>query len=139
MRSFPERVILPALVLTWALSHAVLLGGDAKDGKGAKAGKGIKGATEVTELLSVDRIRKALDQPITLDFSGQSVMEALQHLREKTGLEFNLDQVALGGMGININDNGDQPVVMKSSGGKVRAALRKVLNSQQLAYVIFED
>jgi type II secretory pathway component GspD/PulD (secretin) len=130
MGSIPQRVILPALVLTWALSHVTLLGGETKGKKGGNAGR---------EQPSVEQIRKALDQPIVLDFSGQSVMEALQHLRQKTNIEFNLDQLALASMNININDNGEQSVTMKSTGGKLSVALRKLLNTQQLTYVIFED
>src|SRR5262249_40433120 len=90
-------------------------------------------------LTPVERIRKALDQSITLDFSGQSLQEALQHLQEKTGIEFNIDQMALAMMGINIADNGDQPIVIKSQAGKVATALRKLLNPQQLTYIVFED
>jgi hypothetical protein len=130
MRSIPHRVILPALVLAWALSHAAVFGGDPKDEKSAKGDR---------NLTPVERIRQTLDQPITLDFSGQSLEEALQHLREKTNLEFNLDQVALAVMGININDNGGQPVMLKSTGGKLSTALRKLLSSHQLTYVVFED
>jgi hypothetical protein len=122
---------LPALLLTWALSHAVVFGDDEPRGD-----KGRKGGSEP---VSIERIRQMLDQPITLDFSGQSVQEALQHLRDKTGIDFNLDQMALAIMGININDNGDQPVMLKSNGAKLGVALRKMLNSHQLAYVIFED
>jgi len=127
-------VILPALVLMCALSHAVLGGGDAKgDPKKETPPKAAK------DPVSVEQIRKALDQPIALDYSGQSLMEALQHLREKTNIEFNLDQVALAVMGVNINDNGDQPIMLKSSGGKLSAALRKLLTANQLTYVVFED
>src|SRR5947209_12139154 len=111
MRCPLSRVLLPALLLTWALSHAAVFG----DPPGEKGRQDAK-----DKLTPVERIRKALEQPITLDFSGQSLQEALQHIQEKTGIEFNLDQVALALMGININDNGDQPITLKSQGGKVR-------------------
>jgi hypothetical protein len=127
MRSHLHRAILPALLLTWALSHAAVFGDDPKTAKGRD------------EQTSVERIRKALDQPVVLDFQGASIQEALQHLREKTGLEFNLDQMALALMGVNINDNGGEPIALKSSGGKLSVALRKLLGSHQLTYVIFED
>jgi type II secretory pathway component HofQ len=125
-----ERVLLPGLLLTWALSHAAVFGGDAKTPKNAKAAK---------EPPSIEQIRKALDRPVTIDFSGQSLMEALQHMREKAGVEMNLDQMALAVMGVNINENGDQPITLKSSGGKFGVTLRKLLASHQLTYVIFED
>jgi hypothetical protein len=128
MRSLAERVILPALLLTWALSHAALFAGEAKTAKK-------KGAKEQP---AIEQIRQALDMPVKLDFSGQSLMEALQHLRERTNVEFNLDQVALAMTGVNINDNGDQPITLKST-GKLSAALRKLLTAHQLTYVIFED
>jgi hypothetical protein len=130
MRSHLHRAILPALLLTWALSHAIVFGDDPKTEKGRKDDK---------DPTPVERIRKALDQPIVLDFQGASIQEALQHLREKTGIEFNLDQMALALMGININDNGGEPIALKSSGGKLSGALRKLLGRNQLAYVIFED
>jgi hypothetical protein len=127
MRSHLHRAILPALLLTWALTHAAVFGDDPKTAKGSK------------DQTSVERIRKALDQPVVLDFQGGSIQEALQHLREKTGMEFNLDQMALAIMGVNINDNGGEPIALKSSGGKLSVALRKLLGARQLAYVIFED
>lgn len=130
MRYLAERVILPALLLTWALSHASLQGGEAKGPKKSKAPR---------EQPSIEHIRKVLDQPITLDFSGQSLMEAPQHLREKSNLEINLDQIALALMNVNINENGDQPITMKSAGGKLSATLRKLLTPHQLTYVLFED
>jgi hypothetical protein len=130
MRAILHRAILPALLLTWALPSAAVFGDDPKTDKGRKDGK---------EQTAIERIRKALDQPIVLDFQGASMQEALQHLRDKTDMEFNLDQVALAVMGVNINDNGGEPLALKSSGGKLSVALRKLLASHQLAYVIFED
>jgi hypothetical protein len=127
MRTLPHRVILPALLLTWALSHAAVFGDDPKTDKGKK------------DMPAVERIRKALDQPITLDFSGNSVMEALQQLKDKTNLEFNIDQVGIALTGFNVEQNNGEPVTIKSTGGKVNVALRKLLNTHQLTYVIFED
>jgi hypothetical protein len=129
MRSHLHRAILPALLLTWALAHAPVFGDDPKAEKSRKNTK---------DQTPVERIRKALDQPLILDFQGVSIQEALQHLREKTGMEFNLDQAALTLMGVNINDNGGEPIVLKSN-GKLSVALRKLLGPRQLAYVIFED
>jgi hypothetical protein len=132
MRTILPRVVLSALLVTWALSHAAVFGGD-KGEKGRKDGK------EDKNLTPIERIRKALDKPVLLDWQGQSVMEALQHLREKTGLEFNLDQVGLAVMGVNIEAGTGEPVQMKSAGNKVSVVLRKLLTPQQMAYVIYED
>jgi type II secretory pathway component HofQ len=129
MRSHLHRAILPALLLTWALAHASVFGDDPKTEKSRKNAK---------DQTAVERIRKTLDQPMVLDFQGASLQESLQHLREKTGLEFNLDQMALTLMGVNINDNGGEPITLKSN-GKLSVALRKLLGSRQLAYLIFED
>lgn len=130
MRRYPPHAILPAVLLTWALSHAVLFGGETEGKKGGKS---------AMDHTAVARVRKALDLPIRLDFSGQSLIEALQHLRQKTDIEFNLDQIALATINVNVNENGEQPVTMKSTGGKLSTALRKLLNPRQLTYVIFED
>ncbi len=129
MRPLACRIFLPALLLAWAGTHATVFGGDGDDKK----------RDAKKEPTSAAEIRKVLDQPITLDYSGPSVQDALQHLRDKTGIDFNLDQVALQLMGINIGDTGDQPITLRSSGGKLSAALRKMLAVHQLAYVIYED
>ena len=128
MQSHLHRAVMPALLLTWALSHAIVFGDDPKTENGRK-GSNLRRAASA----------RRLDQPIVLDFQGASIQEALQHLREKTGFEFNLDQMAIAIMGVNINDNGGEPIALKSSGGKLSVALRKLLGSHQLAYVIFED
>jgi type II secretory pathway component HofQ len=129
MRFLPHRVILPALVLTWALSHAAVFGDDPKN----------EGKKDSRQQPAVERIRKALDQPITLDFSGDTIMAALQHVKDKTNLDFNIDQVAVALTGMNVDANNGEPVTIKSSGGKVQTALRKFLSAHQLAYVIYED
>jgi hypothetical protein len=130
MPNFCQRVILPALLLTWALSHATVFGGDPKGEPKRK---------DARDQPAIERIRKALDLPIVLDFSGQSLMEVLMHLREKSQVEFNIDQVGLAMVGVNVDAGAGEPIVVKSNGGKLSAALRKLLAGQQLTYVIFED
>ena len=127
-----KRTLPALLLLTWALSHAD--GGDTPKGKGEKGGR----PPAAKDVNTAERIRAALDQTMPLDFSGQSIMEALQHLREKSGVEFNLDQVAIQMMGINIDNNGPDPIAMKGN-TKLSSHLRKLLKNYQLAYVIYED
>ena len=75
MRTLPFRIIPALLLVAWALSHAD--GGEPK-GKGEKNGR----PAPAKEVNSVERIRSALDQTMAMDFSGISIMEALQHIRE---------------------------------------------------------
>jgi ACT domain-containing protein len=131
MRTLPFRIIPALLLVAWALSHAD--GGEPK-GKGEKNGR----PAPAKEVNSVERIRSALDQTMAMDFSGISIMEALQHIREKSGIEFNLDQVAIQLMGINIDNAGPDPITMKGN-SKLSVHLRKMLKAHQLAYVIYED
>src|SRR5437868_2260332 len=112
MRMLPLRILLAAALAAWALSHAD--GGDQPKAKGEKGGRPT--AKDAKDASTVERIRQALDQTTSFDFSGQSIMEAHQHVREKSGIEFNLDQVAIQLMGINIDNGGPDPITMKGNG-----------------------
>src|SRR5207247_7314462 len=82
-----------------------------------------------------EKIRTALDQSMTLDFSSQNLQEALNHLRDKTKVQFVLDTLVLQQMGIAIDDQ-PTPVHLKSDKGKVRTALQRMLDQYHLTYVI---
>lgn len=114
MRPSPHRWVLPCLVAAWALSHATVFG----DGPAP--------------------VRQALDRKITLDYSGQTLLEALQHLRQKTGLELSLDQTAALNASANLEAATGQPVLLKSDGGTVGQALRKLLAEHQLTFIVYE-
>lgn len=89
---------------------------------------------------TVEAIRKALDQPITVDFGGTSLEDVIQHLREKTKIHFVLDQIAAQSGDVMVNPNPNAAnVVLKSNGKKVRQALQQVLNPYNLTYVILGD
>src|SRR5262245_23810065 len=73
-------VWVAALALAWA-APAPLRGGEA-------AGKQKEGSAELTP---AEAARKALDQKVTIDYLGQSLQEVVQHLREKTKVNFVLE------------------------------------------------
>lgn len=83
-------------------------------------------------------VRKALDQKITLDFSSQSIQEAIDHLQQKTKLNIVLDNYVVQIQGIGINGV-PSPVTLKSDGGKVRTALQNMLNQYNLSFIILGD
>jgi hypothetical protein len=90
-----------------------------------------------------ETVRKGLDKEITLDFVGQSLDEAVQHLREKTKLNFVVENNPLNpffnGLGLaNVNVN--QPMAtLKITKGKVRQAVQRMLQPFSLTYVVVGD
>lgn len=86
----------------------------------------------------VEAVRQALDKTITLDFTSQTLQEALQHLREKTKINFVLDVVSLQQMGILLDENPTQ-VHLKVDKGKVKQGLQRILHPYNLTYVILGD
>ena len=103
-------------------------------------------------------IRKALDEKITLDYAGQSLQEALDHLQEKTKVRFVVDNTTpmamfgggFGGPGIpGLPGAPGAPAAggfagiggfnLKSEGGKVRTALQNLLGPQHLTYIVLAD
>lgn len=120
------RVWILALLMVWALSHASVFGES--------------GEPVVKEPTPAEKIRKVLDQPLTLDFTG-SLLEAVQHLKEKSRINFVLDLTALQQVGIGMEDNTMPPTVhLKGDrNGKLRTSLQRTLNGYNLSYVILED
>src|SRR5262249_12808602 len=85
-------------------------------------------------------VRKGLDEPITLDYSSQSMQDAIQHLKEKTKLNFVLDVFTIQQMGILLDENGNPiNINLKLEKGKVRQALQQLLQPYNLTYVILGD
>lgn len=106
------------------LSHASVFGGS--------------GQTAAVEPGPAERIRQLLDQPLTLDYNGVSLQEVTQHLREKTRVNWVLDQFAVHQVGLGP----DVPLVvtLKSDrSGKLRTAVQRMLNAYNLTFVILED
>jgi hypothetical protein len=127
-----SRIGLLTLLLLWALSHASVFGGS--------------GEPLLKEPSPAEKIRKVLDQPITLDYTGNSFHELMEHLKDKTKINFVLDRLALQQMGLaaddNPNNNGfPQPtLVLKCDrNGKLRNSIQRMLTGYNLTYAILED
>jgi type II secretory pathway component GspD/PulD (secretin) len=96
------------------------------------------GKEQPKSLTPAEAARKALDQKTTLDFVGQSLQEAVNHLREKTKVNFILDNQAAQGMAIG-PDGQPLAIQLKVTDGKVRQALQNTLTPLGLTYVILRD
>lgn len=84
-----------------------------------------------------EKLRKALDQTVDLDFASQPLGTAIDQLREQTKINFTFDQTMIALMGI---DPSTTPgITVKLSKVKVRAALRTILNQANLAYAQIGD
>lgn len=123
MRSCTRWLFL-GLVLAWSLSHASVFGGGAAEKKAPAS--------------ATDRIRQALEQTVTVNYTGQSLRDAIQHLREKTNLPISLDQMVLLQMGINPDENTGQ-IELKATNEKAGAVIRKALNHFRLSYVVCDE
>ena len=133
MQSMISRWFMFALLFGWAMTHASVFG--------QPAGKTSEPKSPASPIA---KLRAGLDKNITIDFSGQSLNDVLNHFRDKTGLAINLDQTAMMQMGIGIDDGGGVPAApvqfqLKATNEKASQVLRKLLNTYQLTYVIFED
>jgi hypothetical protein len=83
-----------------------------------------------------DKIRKELDQTISLDITEQPLNLALNQIREFTKLNFFLDKFTMAQMGL---DPEQTPVSVKLKDVKVRSALRTILTPYNLSYAILGD
>lgn len=117
-----DRWCLGLVLFAWAIAHANVRGAQ----------------NEKMPPTQAEKIRKVLDQPITLDFAGQSLPEAVQHLREKTGLDITLDTFTLQQMGLLIEEM-PTPVHLKADRVKTRQILQKLVTGFNLSYVVLED
>jgi hypothetical protein len=122
------RVWLLALMMVWALSHACVFG---------EAGEPVAREPSPTE-----KIKKVLDLPMTLDYSAVSLADMVQHLREKTRLNWVVDHQALQQVGLAMGENQAVPLAatLKSDrNSKLRIAIQRTLNAFNLTFVILED
>lgn len=83
-----------------------------------------------------EKIRKALEQNISLDLADQSLQQAIIQLREQTKLNIVLDRVTLQMMGIAPDE---APATLKVQNVKLRSALRTLLGQYNLGYAIVND
>ena len=112
-------------LLAWAISHAAVVNAQ------------IEAKPADTRPNLGDKIRKTLDQNITLDYAGQSFNEAINHLKERTQLPVVVDQFALQNVGLV--DGVPCRIELHNNRGKVRNALQHLLHSYNLTYVVLED
>ncbi len=85
---------------------------------------------------SADKIRQALDQPITLDINEQPLSAALAKIREQTKVNFVVDKLLLQQMGM---DPDQVTVTLKLKDAKARTCLRSILSPYNLGYAIIGD
>jgi hypothetical protein len=123
MRSIISRWFMFGLLVGWALTHTTVFG---QDGAG-------KAATPA------DKLRAKLDKAITVDYTGQSMVEVLNHLREKIGVSINIDQLAFMQMPPDMPGGQPAQVTIRATNEKASSVLRKLLGGHQLAYVIIDD
>src|SRR5437764_923842 len=82
MQTILSRWLMFGLLIGWSLSHAAVFAQPVKTGP-------------------ADKIRQGLDKVISADYNGQSLSDAINHMREKSGLRINIDQASIMQMGMN--------------------------------------
>lgn len=85
---------------------------------------------------SVQKVRKALEQPLNLEIQNSNLRQAVEQLREQCKVNFVLDTATLNQSGI---DEGETPVHLHVQNGTVRTALRKLLSQHNLGFAIIQD
>ncbi len=130
MRTLISRWFLFGLLLGWALTHATVFGQDA-------------GKTTDTKPAAADKIRQGLDKSITIDYTGQSLAEALNHFREKIGLPINIEPIAMMQAGQAAFPDLGEPmapqVTIKGTNEKASQILRRTLSAHRLTYIVIDD
>src|ERR1051325_6779910 len=131
MRTVISRWTLFGLLLGRALTHATVCG-----------------QTTTTKMPApTEKLRAGLDKVITIDYSGPSLIDALNQIRDKSGLPITVDQMLLMQMQVQIGINGQgfnpgdpqMQFQVKATGEKTSKVLHRLLNAHQLTYVLFED
>jgi hypothetical protein len=83
-----------------------------------------------------DKVRKDLDQTITIEIVEQPLTMAISQLREQTKINFVLDRFTIQQMGIDP----EQPIVnLKLKDVKVRTVLKSMLSGHNLSYAIIGE
>lgn len=125
MKTILSRWFMFGLLIGWAASHTTLF---------AQPGA----TTPQLPASSAEKMRQALDKTVTIDYTGQSLQDVLNHFRDRTGLPVTVDHNAFLMTGLNVDAPIGQ-VELKAKNEKAGAVLRKLLNNYRLNYVIFED
>lgn len=87
--------------------------------------------------MPAEKLRKALDQPVTLDIPDQPLAQALNVLREKTKINFVLDAQVQ--MLAQMDPNQTQPVSLHVRDTRLKTALRSLISRNNLTYAIVGD
>jgi type II secretory pathway component GspD/PulD (secretin) len=85
---------------------------------------------------AVAKVRKALDEPISLELTDQPLSAALNKIRDQTKINFVVDRLTLQQNGI---DPEQTQVSVKLKDVKARSCLRAVLSPYNLGYAIIGD
>jgi type II secretory pathway component GspD/PulD (secretin) len=85
---------------------------------------------------AAERIKKALDQPVTLNHEGSSLDTILNDIRKQTKLPIVVDGFLIQNFGVSTDQ---VPASIKVEGVKARAALRTVLGRYQLDFAVVGD
>jgi type II secretory pathway component GspD/PulD (secretin) len=92
--------------------------------------------TKEKEATPAEKIKKQLDQPITLEVTDQSLNAALNQIREQTKINLVVDRFTIQQMGM---DPEQLIVSVKLKDVKARSCLRSVLSPYNLGYAIIGD
>ena len=128
MRTAISRWFLFGLLVGWSLTHASVFGQSSGAGSAAifhrAGGRGPKSAQPA----SVDKLRQGLDKAITVDFTGQSLEEVLNHVRDRSGVPISIDDQSLGIAGMNFMRPDGQPMQfqIKATNEKTSQVLAQV-------------
>ena len=143
MRSAISRWFLFGLLLGWSLTHASVFGqvvgqpaGVAQPGI-AQPGLPQPGGGVKFTPMAPDKIRQGLDKVITVDYTAQSLSDAINHLRDRTGLPITLDQMVILQMGVNPDDNSGA-LQVKATKEKASQVLRRTLDAYRLCFIIID-
>ncbi len=85
---------------------------------------------------SAEKIRKQMDQIISVDIDGQSLQLAINQLREQTKINFVVDKMMIAQMGIDVDQ---MEVRLKLKDVKLKSVLRSLLTQYNLSYGIVDD
>ncbi len=88
------------------------------------------------ETSAAEKVKKQLDQQVTLEVTDQSLNAALNRLREQTNINFVVDRLTLQQLGM---DPEQLHVSVKLHDVKARSCLRSVLAPYNLGYAIVGD
>src|SRR5882724_4307743 len=118
MHTIISRWFMFGLLIGWALTHATVFAQPA----GKKADKGAP---------TIDGLRAALDKNVTLDYTGNSLVEVLNHIREKAGVPINVDQMAFMQMGVDVPVGNPFFFNVTATNEKLSQVLRKLVSAHQ--------